>query len=518
MDDKLIKNAGNAVKVQQRQVMSAEEQMLQMKNMLGTIKDVNDSNLNELDLLLEQAEQLCSDNNISVDNIEKADIEEGLRFAGIDADEEIEQRDVYQIDTVDTSGDWDDYMRSVEEFARTHSIDLAPDPYMDLLSQSQITELKNRVQQDYYAHSPKMDKWDYITAAFCGVAAGIIDSLFVGMPGDSKLGNCTDNITDEFVKKVSKMLGWNPPDDDKSGVGYAIKYLEDKFKINYDQSTGSAAANLFDMAPKNHHIKSLSHSPDIIGLIFSVIDQFCSTSHFLDNGRLIVFDTDKYTLIGSNFAAKLFAGVCNWFFHCISDVAGSKSRIKTPQNRGSGLAIPFFELFQMLNVDSGVFDDKGTMLTIADTAVKMFEAGYDARFGAAMAIPVVINDLAVRMIWLLKRHFYHKEPLKECIPIVLLREIADNQSNAIVLRRMLLASQGTMCLIDFGDAYVRTGHVIDINFLLRLNFVAWKTFAVNLAITGVMEMRLNYNKTHLNVKKLDEDLQKDWERLYLTMN
>lgn len=35
-----------------------------------------------------------------------------------------------------------------------------------------------------------------------------------------------------------------------------------------------------------------------------------------------------------------------------------------------------------------------------------------------------------------------------------------------------------------------------------------------LALTGVMEVRLNYHSTHLNVKKLDKDLQDEWEVLY----
>jgi hypothetical protein len=397
-----------------------------------------------------------------------------------------------------------------------------------LLSQSQITELKNRVQQDYYAHSPQMDKWDYITAAFCGVAAGIIDSLFVGKPGESKLGQITDKGADELVKKAAQFFYKHDkrtkgrPRKAPDTLVKSISYLEQAFPVPYDARYAKDIVNSMDvpqnMKPANHHLLSLAHSPDIIGLIFSIIDQFSNSAHFIAKGRIskgTPLKTSKAIpyLQGSDLPSKLFCGFVNWIGHIISDLVGSSSTRKPGKTgRGAGMPISFFEMFLMC--DFGNIDGD----TIADTAIKMFEKGYDARFGAAMAIPVVMNDLAVRMIWLLKRHFYHKEPLKKCIPIVLLREIVDNQSNAIVLRRMLLASQGTMCLIDFGDAAIRSGGVTNINFVLCLNFVAWKKFAVNLAISGVMEMRLNYNKTHLNVKKLDKDLQEEWNRLYLAMS
>ena len=34
-------------------------------------------------------------------------------------------------------------------------------------------------------------------------------------------------------------------------------------------------------------MKSLAHSPDIIGLFFSILNQFTSTSTFLNDGQLI---------------------------------------------------------------------------------------------------------------------------------------------------------------------------------------------------------------------------------------
>ena len=78
-----------------------------------------------------------------------------------------------------------------------------------------------------------------------------------------------------------------------------------KFKVNYDKSVSSSASAV-GLTPRNHHMKSLAHSPDIIGLFFSILNQFTSTSTFLSDGRLITMDTETFELNGSNFISKIF--------------------------------------------------------------------------------------------------------------------------------------------------------------------------------------------------------------------
>lgn len=69
-----------------------------------------------------------------------------------------------------------------------------------------------------------------------------------------------------------------------------------------------------------------------------------------------------------------------------------------------------------------------------------------------------------------------------------------------------------------GDAAVRAKGVdattYTIDFLLHLNFKSMEgKFAVNLAISGVMEVRLNYNCNHIDIDKLNDDLLVEWDRL-----
>ena len=243
--------------------------------------------------------------------------------------------------------------------------------------------------------------------------------------------------------------------------------------------------NVFSMNTKNHHIKSLSHAPDAIGLFFSVLNQFTSTSAFISGGQLIMIQTETFELQGGNFPAKLFCGVANWFGHIMSDIAGSSGS----QGRGSGLAIPFFELFQMCTF--GEFQIGKDRQDFATLAIRAFQDGYDARFGLTMAIPVLICDLSIRLLWMIKRRFYLKLPMNECIPT----------SKHTDLRVMLLFGNGTLCIMDGADAAIRSGG----NWLLfftRMNIIAWARFltlvlkeiCIRTGISALLEKQLNAYK------------------------
>ena len=52
------------------------------------------------------------------------------------------------------------------------------------------------------------------------------------------------------------------------------------------------------------------------------------------NGKLLIVDLDDKNLIGKNFAEKVLFGIIHWFFHMVSDMAGSKS------TAGKGTGIP----------------------------------------------------------------------------------------------------------------------------------------------------------------------------------
>lgn len=324
------------------------------------------------------------------------------------------------------------------------------------MSSLNIGTIRNETNLEAVFYHDKCDAYDYLISIACGAAAGLVDIFLVGSPADSKLLHWTDAQVDKTVMLFAKTCGWSPREGKENSAASAIGFLEKKFPVNYDQRHSGDVGGLFPMSAKNHHMKSLAHSPDIIGLFFSILNQFTSTSSFLHNGQLITIQTETYELQGHDFISKLFCGTANWFGHIMSDVAGSSGAV----GRGSGVVIPFYELFQLC--DFGSFPVGQHRNTLATVATKVFQEGYDARFGLTMAIPVVLCDLSIKLIWAIKRYFYYKRPLRECIP----------SKRHDDLRIMLIIGNGMLCLMDGADAAIRSGGNC-VNFFLRLNIVAW---------------------------------------------
>lgn len=182
--------------------------------------------------------------------------------------------------------------------------------------------------------TPECDKLDYILSASSGALCGIMDVFLVGKPGESPLGDITDKWFANRTVDFAKICGYT---GDKNSLSSAIKFLEKKFKIPYDQSVGGGIfRELIDLTPSNHHFKSLGHNPTLLGLFFSILNQFTNTSDFVSNGELISLNNSdgKFELQGKNIPSKLFCGIANWIGHLISDVSGSSS------SKGRGMGIP----------------------------------------------------------------------------------------------------------------------------------------------------------------------------------
>ena len=116
--------------------------------------------------------------------------------------------------------------------------------------------------------------------------------------------------------------------------------MSNEAKVPYDQThTSIRSEKGLGLSTYDHHFKSLAHNPSVVGLFFSIVDQFNNTSTFVDHGRLISLQQGKegWELKGNSFQAKLWCGFVNWLKHLLSDVAGSGSN----KGRGMGLPAPF---------------------------------------------------------------------------------------------------------------------------------------------------------------------------------
>jgi hypothetical protein len=328
--------------------------------------------------------------------------------------------------------------------------------------------LKPKAESDNVLHliqgTTRCDRYDYLSAVACGTIGGLVDIFLVGAPTEGALGAWSDAQVDSAVMRYARLVGWDPRNEQKGNVASAIGFLERKYPVNYDQRHTRDVGGAFDMSAKNHHIKSLAHSPSPVGLFFSMLNQFTSTASFVSDGQLVTIQSETFELEGHNPVAKLFCGTANWFGHLMSDVAGS-SGSRGNAGRGTGIAVPFYELFQFLPL--GQFNVGKHKQDIATIAVRAFQEGYDARHGISMALPVILTDLSIRFIWALRRYFEDGLPASECIPTAKHDE----------LRLMLLLGHGTLAVIDALDAGVRSkGNYL--MFFMRLNLLAWFRFTL----------------------------------------
>lgn len=331
---------------------------------------------------------------------------------------------------------------------------------------------------------PECDKLDYALAASSGALCGLIDIFLVGKPGESPIGDVTDQWFSERTLDFAKLCGWDGKGNNPLSSG--VSFLEKKFKIPYDQrGAGDAASFIFDLKPANHHFRSLGHNPTLLGLFFSILDQFNNQSHFVSGSDLIALQdaNDRFELRGNSISAKLFCGFANWFGHLVSDVSGSSGS----KGRGTGIPSPFWAwtndiivIRRQLKIPASQFDS-----SLNELALRIYKQGFDIRFQTAQAIPVFINELVVRLVyavrWMLK---YYTVTKGETHSTSAMWNACEPFTNPTV-KRMLTVAHGTFCLIDLSDAAIREfvagGGTLNIEeFVLRLNIVGVGRFTISL--------------------------------------
>lgn len=349
-----------------------------------------------------------------------------------------------------------------------------------------LVEMLNETIEKIRLLKPDCDKTDYMLAASSGAICGIIDIFLVGKPGESVLTNSVDKWYENRTKDFAKMFGWNGGNN--GDIKSAIRFLEQKFKVPYDQTNFGKAFSENYLSPKNHHFKSLCHNFSLLGLFCSIMSQFDNVSYFItetafSGGKPSLFIVDNqgvFELRGNNLIGKIFSGIVNWIGHLVSDVSGSSSS----KGRGMGIPSPFYTwindiifIKSKLGKEASNLDKK-----IYELSLKMFEEGYDIRFQTTQFIPVIINEMLVRFIYLMRRAIkYYIETDKEKFSITNMWKSCEPFSNATV-KRMITVAHGVFCTLDITDAIYRMqmsrNQVLE--FFLRINVVGIGKFTISL--------------------------------------
>ena len=367
------------------------------------------------------------------------------------------------------TGDKFSYLSSIENALTQANLDI---------------EALNETIESVNALKPDCDKIDYTLSACSGALCGLLDVFFVGKPEESPLGNITDEWFGNRTCDFAKFCGWKGAKEGKNPLRSAIGYLEKHYQVPYDQrGMGDAASFIFDLNAKNHHFKSLGHNPSLLGLFFSILNQFTNSSHFISDGQMIeLVEADgKFELHGNSITSKLWCGFANWFCHLMSDVSGSSGS----SGRGMGLPSPLrtwtndiIAIKSKLNIPVNQFEKD-----VSDLALNMYKEGFDFRFQTAQVIPVFINELVVRLFYSTRRLIkYYKSTEKEDRSFKGIWAACKPFSNPTV-KRMLTIAHGTFCLVDITDATIRGfvsggGNFNPLEFFLRLNVAGVGRFTI----------------------------------------
>lgn len=367
--------------------------------------------------------------------------------------------------------------------------------------------------------SSQADKWDYLVAVASGILCGMLDILWVGDFSLKKGRVFASDKVDGFVEKTANLLGFKG-----DGLKNAVKFLEEKFPIPCDGNTPDFGGGL------QHHLRDFAHHPTIVGLIFSLLTQFTGMSYGTDVDGLfkVVPVPDKSrAFIGDDIPDKLFKGAVVWFFHLVSDMAGSSSTAGI--TGGTGIPGPILSLAKELSVlpifkNMKVGDNKfsvflskvfnGTIFAqhdvdekiIKDTVIKFDlrgELGVVAELGK-QAIPVMANDCIVRSFYFIRRFAMALKSLNcSSVGDIRLRDIDWDSVKPFgnpTITRMLTISSAVFSTIDITEA------VVSQKYFVAVNYVGIGRFAVAIGseITGYLKVR-----DVKRIKQMYEDIKRN---------
>jgi len=389
-----------------------------------------------------------------------------------------------------------------------------------------IFELDNQIKM----LSSHADKLDYLVSIASGILCGMLDVFWVGDFNLSESRNIADEKVNELVKKTSKLLGCEA-DDIKS----CVAFLEERFPIPSDGNTPNFGGGL------QHHLRDFAHHPTIVGLLFSLLTQFTEMSYGTDvTGKFLCVPVPEKSkaFIGKDIPDKLLKGTIVWFFHLVSDIAGSRTTAGT--SGGTGIPGPILSLakelsvlpvFQNINVGDkslSVFLSKlfnGTLLAqhdesgkiIKDTVLKFDlrgELGIVIELGK-QAIPVIANECIVRTFYFIRRLAME---IKEC-RITSFEEFNVIDWNRIkpyknpTLTRMLTISTGVFTALDLTEAIATQKYWVSVNYVGVGRFVvALGAETVNfLKVRNVVKIKQMYQAIEKNTYMQTDD--KIYERL-----
>ncbi|MCR5798317.1 MAG: hypothetical protein K6G63_10420 [Eubacterium sp.] len=369
-----------------------------------------------------------------------------------------------------------------------------------------------------------LDGTDVKVALASGALTAALDVLFVKDISLADAHKWGKETTDKFVMKIAQKKGYSGKTLDG-----AIKHLEEKYPM-----TGDLVTNEFG-GGSQHHLRDFSHHPTPIGLIFSIIMELTGRGFGTDtSGKFVSYDIPNWRYKG--FLNAMYMGTIAWFFHLISDVAGSSGTVRMGKE-GTGIPGPMLSLVKELSSLPGVRriagkkkstvsgDESysfsaicsklfnGTLLGDHDEngkIVKGTELKFDLRTELGIVnesikskqyLPVLLNEIIVSSFFSIRRFIYQIEECRveslEQLKLIDINKCLPWKNDTI--RHMRMISNATFSVIDITSSGIKAaiknknnkgGFALD--FLQGINYWGIGSFA----IAGQSEIVLAIQKMH----------------------
>lgn len=323
-------------------------------------------------------------------------------------------------------------------------------------------------------------------------------------------------------------------DAKKDDLSSAVEFLEKKFPVPSDGNTPDFGGGL------QHHLRDFAHHPTIVGLMFSLLTQFTEKSYGTDvNGLFIIVDVPEKSkvFIGKDVPEKILFGTIVWFFHLISDMAGSSSTAGL--SGGTGIPGPLLSLAKELSVlpffkDMKIGKDSlsqflsklfnGTLLAkrdengkiIKDTILRFDlrgELGVGIELGR-QAVPVIANECIVRTFYFIRRLAMEmsKSNVHSLSDMAKMNWDNIKPANNPTIARMLTISTGVFTMLDIGDAVISQKYWVSVNYIGigRFAVAIGKDISWGLKVRNIRKIKEMYqNIERFSYKRLDDKIYKD---------
>lgn len=365
------------------------------------------------------------------------------------------------------------------------------------------------INQEIENVSSKAEKWDYFAAIASGIMCGMLDVLWTGDFDLAEGRRISDKKVKNFVARTAKLMGCEDED-----LTASVAFLEKKFPLPADGNTPDFGGGL------QHHLRDFAHHPTIVGLAFSLLTQFTGYSYGTDtSGKFIIVPVPERSkaFIGKDIPDKIFKGSVIWFFHLVSDIAGSSN--SAAFGGGTGIpgpilslakemsAIPVFKNVKVGDYELSAFLSKvfnGTIFAKHDQEGKIIrdtviQFDFRGELGAALelgkqAIPVIANDVLVRGIYFIRRIAVElkKKEIRNFNDLLWLDWDECKPFNNPTIDRMLLVATGVFSSVDFTDAVITKKYWVAVNYVGIGRF----TVAVGKETTNLLRVR--------NLKKIKD--------------